>query len=379
MVFDGRKLSPFDEELLADLQEAQAMPLEPDPHGSPSSGGSGRPRRDRQIGAVVMAAFVVLVVVAGTVIARSGSGGGGGNTDVLPGPDQKDGVAEQQVLAALGQTTAMGTMHIDYRMSEAYGPNPPASTCSRSGGPMAVFPETGRYSSAEEQARVEALQKQLADSGTQVCHSSQFEPVTVTGSGTLTLAPKAMEVSADISGGLQVSVKLQGDRIWESGGAGYGVVSNSNPGGSGQALSGFAGLVEGTLGQREGALAMTRMASPNAYLALEQPTVTGATEAGTGTIDGVAVTNYTVDVDLHQLVHSAGLSADETTTILDALGVLDQEGYQGTSDSVSVDATGMIRKVVSVTSFADGGTVTHDATYSDFGCAGPCPTTTTTT
>ena len=37
---------------------------------------------------------------------------------------------------------------------------------------------------------------------------------------------------------------------------------------------------------------MTLMASPNAYLALEQPTVTGATEAGTGTVDGVPVTNY---------------------------------------------------------------------------------------
>ena len=170
-----------------------------------------------------------------------------------------------------------------------------------------------------------------------------------------------------------MSIRLEGDRVWESGGAGYGMVPSADPVGSGQPLSGFAGLVEGTLGPREGALAMTRMASPNAYLALEQPTVTGATEAGTGTVDGVAVTNYTVDVDLHELVHSAGLSADETTTIEDALAVLDEEGYHGTTATVSVDADGLIRKVVSVTSFDDGGTVTHEATYSDFELRGPVP------
>ena len=38
MVFDGRKLSPFDTDLLADLKQAQAVALEPEAPGSPGSG-----------------------------------------------------------------------------------------------------------------------------------------------------------------------------------------------------------------------------------------------------------------------------------------------------------------------------------------------------
>ncbi len=66
-------------------------------------------------------------------------------------------MAEQQVLAALGQTAAVGTMHIDYRMSEAYGPDPPDFELLPGIGrhPGRRLPETGRYSSAADQAKVE--------------------------------------------------------------------------------------------------------------------------------------------------------------------------------------------------------------------------------
>jgi hypothetical protein len=158
--------------------------------------------------------------------------------------------------------------------------------------------------------------------------------------------------------------------VWESGGVEYGLVPNGGTSDSGQLLSGFASLVESTLGSREGAVAMTLMASPNAYLAIEQATVTGATATGTDTIDGVSVTTYAVQVDVHQLVDVPGLSADEVVTIKDALGVLDHEGYQATNDTISVDADGFIRRVVAVSSFEDGATVTHETTNSNFGCAG---------
>jgi hypothetical protein len=204
--------------------------------------------------------------------------------------------------------------------------------------------------------------------------------VTVTGSGTVTVAPKSMQVSADISGGLQVSVRVVGDQVWESGGAEYG--SDGGVSGPGQPLSGFASLVLGTLGPREGALAMTRMASPNAYLSIEQVTVDGARATGTDTVDGVPVTTYEVAVDLDRLAHMDGLSADERTTIEHALDGLHEQGYAGTVDTISVDGAGMIRRVVSVSSFGDGGSVTYDATYSNFGCDGApaaCPTTAPTT
>ena len=198
----------------------------------------------------------------------------------------------------------------------------------------------------------------------------------MTGSGTVTVAPKSMQVSADISGGLQVSVRVVGDQVWESGGAEYG--SDGGVSGPGQPLSGFASLVLGTLGPREGALAMTRMASPNAYLSIEQVTVDGARATGTDTVDGVPVTTYEVAVDLDRLAHMDGLSADERTTIEQALDGLHEQGYAGTVDTISVDGAGMIRRVVSVSSFGDGGSVTYDATYSNFGCDGvpsACPAT----
>ena len=357
MVFDGKHLTPFDEQLLVELREAESVPLEPDGDSpSPSSSPSpGRPRRDRQIVAVVMAAFVVMVVLAGVLATRST--GHGGDTDVLPAPDADQSVAEQHVLTALAQTTSAGTFDLEYRLSETLAATPSPSTCSQVyDSPVFVEP-----------SGASASKSQYVGSS---CVLGPREAITVTGKGTINVSPKAMVVSAELSSGLSVSVRLAGDMVWESGGADYGLVPNGGTSGSGQPLSGFASLVEGSLGPREGALAMTRMASPNAYLAIEQATVTGAQQVGTGTVDGVAVTNYQVDVDLHRLVDSPGLSADELTTLHDALAVLDQQGYAGTSDTVSVDADGLIRAVTAVASFEDGATVTYAATYSNFGCAG---------
>ena len=98
-----------------------------------------------------------------------------------------------------------------------------------------------------------------------------------------------MVVSASINSLLDVSVRLDDENVWESGGADYGS-------GSGRArpvhrraqpLSGFAGLTESTIGNREGAIGMLGMASPSGYLDLESQSVTGAAQDGTGTVDGV--------------------------------------------------------------------------------------------
>jgi hypothetical protein len=280
------------------------------------------------------------------------------------------------VLAALTQTAAAGNFNISYRLSETIGSTPPTTRCYKPAtGPTATFvvPASGgtawKTSPGDVQEQLGGEVRRLTDGG---CFSTEHQAVTVTGKGTVNVAPKAMVVSANISSGLDVSVRLDGDNVWESGGADYGLSPNGDAMGSGpgQLLSGFASLVEGTLGPREGALAMTRMASPNAYLTLEQPSVSGAAPAGSGTVDGVPVTKYTVGIDLDQLVFTPGLTTDEITTIKQALDVLKGEGYAKTVDTVSVDADGFIRQVVSVSSFKDGGTVTHEATYSNFGCAG---------
>ena len=200
----------------------------------------------------------------------------------------------------------------------------------------------------------------ITGSGREGCYAESPQAATVSGSGSVVIAPKAMTVSADIGYGsapasLGVTLTLTGDNVSES---------SSPP----TLLSGFAPTVEGSLGLKEGALAMTQMASPNAYLSLEGSAVTGASVAGHSTVDGVAVTDYTVDIDLDQLLSTPGLSSDETKTITDALAVLHDQGLDKTVETISVDDAGYIRRVASVTSFGDGATVTQDATYSNFGC-----------
>ena len=41
-----------------------------------------------------------------------------------------------------------------------------------------------------------------------------------------------------------------------------------------------------------------------------------------------------------------------------------------TTSRLDVDAAGFVRRAQTTWSFADGGTVTTDVTYSDYGCAG---------
>ena len=65
----------------------------------------------------------------------------------------------------------------------------------------------------------------------------------------------------------------------------------------GQSLPGFAGLVEGTLGSRQGALDMMVLANPTGYLELDENAITNAAQVGTDTVDGVPVTVYQVTLD----------------------------------------------------------------------------------
>ncbi len=377
MAFDGKSLTPFDTHLLEDLEAAQAIPLEPDGGSPPSSGGPRRRRRDSRIGACAMASFVVLALVAGAVLATGQSGGGGGGSKVaIHDPHLRHGAAMQQVLAAVAQTTAAGNFDVSYQLSETLGSTPPATTCIDPSKLAGLAASDGTWKVVNGAKYVPKIS---ADDGAKHCYTETKQSVTTSGKGTVTIQPKAMDVTAAIRDdgaptGLDVTVSVAGDNVSEN---------STAIAGPSQLLSTFASTVEGTLGRNEGALAMTQMASPNGYLSLEQSSITGATAAGTGTVDGVAVTNYTVGIDLHQLLDTPGLTADETKTITDALGVLDHQGLTKTVATISVDDQGFIRQVVSVSSFKDGATVTSASTNSNFGCAGqapgscPAPTTTT--
>ena len=196
------------------------------------------------------------------------------------------------------------------------------------------------------------------------------DPV-VEGGGVINTNPLAMVASADIGGGLDVSVRVDDANVYEGGSndTGLAPLAGDAPG-SGTSLPQFAGITEGTLGSREGAVAMMGMASPTGYLDLIQPAITAAAQTGTGTVDGVPVTNYQVTNDLSQLAGAAGTSTAESQTISAALGLLDAQGYTSNDVVVSIDGSGFIRQVRSTDAFSDGGTVTLEATFSNFGCAG---------
>ena len=180
-----------------------------------------------------------------------------------------------------------------------------------------------------------------------------------------------MVASANIGGGLDVTVRLDDSTVYEEGTGDTGLTPlTSDAASSGTALPQFAGITEGTLGEREGAVAMMGMASPTGYLDLIQPAITAAARTGTGTVGGVPVTNYLVDNNLDQLASAPGTSSAESQAISAALALLKAQGYSSDKVVVSIDGSGYIRQVKATDAFQDGGAVTLEATFSDFGCAG---------
>jgi hypothetical protein len=197
-----------------------------------------------------------------------------------------------------------------------------------------------------------------------------FPASTASGHGVVDFDPYVMVTtnSAD-SSFPNVSAVFDSSRVWEFGAGDYGT-GNPVAASPGNTLSGFAQLVEGSLGQAQGALMMVNLSSGTGRLNLDPSTLTAAQQVGTGTVDGVAITNYRVTIDLSSELNRTILSDEQRTTISDALAILKQQGYAGTTEIVSVDALGFIRETKTVATFDNGGSVTSDSVLSDIGCAG---------
>jgi hypothetical protein len=197
-----------------------------------------------------------------------------------------------------------------------------------------------------------------------------FAASTTSGHGVVNLDPFVMVTtnSAD-SSFPNVSAVFDSTRVWEFGAGDYGTGASvaASPGNT---LSGFAQLVEGSLGRAQGALMMVNISSPTGRLNLDPSMMTAAQQAGTGTVDGVAVTNYRVTIDLFSELDQPTLSDEQRSTISQALAILKEQGYQGTTEVVSVDALGFIRETKTLATFANGGSVSNDSVLSDIGCAG---------
>jgi hypothetical protein len=166
-----------------------------------------------------------------------------------------------------------------------------------------------------------------------------------------------------------VSLVVNDSDVWEFGASDAGVNPGTD-GGPGEPLSQFAQVVESSIGTGEGALSMMGLADPYGRLDLAQNMITGATETGTGTVDGDAVTVYAVTINVENEANQPGLSPEQQSTIDQALTVLQNQDYTGTSELVSVDGDGYIREIKSRVTFSTGASVVGDQIYSDFGCAG---------
>ena len=305
--------------------------------------GSSRSRSNRRRTGIVfaVAACVALIGVPLGLLVASGPEP---TPQALPKHHVTVGrsVAKRSVLAALSATTDSGNFAFTYQLNES-----PYQSGSAIEGPSCT--------------------------GTSCPPASVLQSTQVQGSGTINTNPMAMAASAAISSngvsGLQVGVRVDPTTVWEVGYTDNGLTPAVDDAG-GNDLPGFAGLVEGTLGPREGAVAMMGMASPTGYLDLVEPAVTSATEVGTSTVDGVAVTQYQLTIDPGSLATAPGTSTEEQSAINAAIQTLTGQGYQTIRDLVSTDASGFIRESASTVTFSGGGTVTLDAHFSNFGCAG---------
>jgi hypothetical protein len=115
---------------------------------------------------------------------------------------------------------------------------------------------------------------------------------------------------------------------------------------------------------------MGGLSSPTGYLDLDQSMITGADQTGTGTVDGVPVTIYTISIAPGAGANIPGLNAEQAKAIADSDTILQQNGFTGSTVQVSIDASGYIRQTQSVAHFSDGSTTSSESTFSDFGCAG---------
>ena len=310
--------------------------LEDGSSGSPASSH----RRRTAIGAA--ATICILVVAVPTVLILSGSSPRATSGRGAPIEHAK---SAQQVLRALNATTASGNFDVSYTFDGQSSGSSSTTTTTTCGSP--------------NPARLEICAGQ-----------SQQGSQPVSGTATIDLAPFAMLATSQVSGLGTIALRDNGTDVWEEGGGDYGLSPGTDDSGPGSSLTGFSSSVEGTLGPRQGALAMLGLASPSGYLNLDPAQTPGAVLVGSDTVDGVPVTVYQIELAPGQGGAVPGITPQEQQAEGDALQVLSGQGFTGSTVRIAVDGAGFIRRTLTTDHFADGTTLTSEAEFSNFGCAG---------
>lgn len=325
----------------------------------------------RRVGVIAAAAVVLVVVAVPVALVAVGSPSQPTAAHKLAQhPRLGNGPAEHQVLAALSATTDSGSFDFSYIISgsppSSSAPTPTSTTvCNQlkmavpTGSPTSrvVYPATPLVVGGESGEATNGSAAASGGSGSvsvtngsasgtviptngppppgyqwkteKVCNGPMaVASQLVQGGGVINTGPKAMVAGANIGGGLDVSVRVNDTDVYEGSSNDTGLAPlASDATASGSSIPGFANITEGTLGNREGAVAMMGMASPTGYLDMVQPSVDAAAKTGTGTVDGTPVTIYQVSNNLDQLATAAGTSPAESQTISAALALLKSQGY----------------------------------------------------
>lgn len=322
-------------------------------------------RRGRRSRRWAAAALVVALGGAGVAVAARVSNDNGARRRVDTTPRRvatktDDRQARGDVLAALSTTTASGSFHIRYSLTSEPGLHPTPTT--NAGGPCTTV-VIGAGMSIDARSPSGA-----ATAGCGYPVTADPQNVTISGEGVVHIDPTAMVTTANVPDLGQITTRVDGTNVWEDGGGNYGMAPSTKTG-PGAPLSQFAGLVMGSLGRREGAIAMNSLASPTGYLDMAKEAIGDASAHGNAVVDGVPVTVYDVTLDTMKSLDRPGLTLEEIAATKAALAVLRSEGYATTSVQLSIDALGFIRRANTVIGFSDGGTVSADTTFSDFGCS----------
>ncbi len=353
---------------MAESEEQKGLWFEDPP------GGSSRRAPGRRMWVAVASVVCIAALAVPVAVALSSSGPTAKPTKAAT-PHVTRGVAERQLLSALSATTSSGSFNVSYEFDPATPPTvTTTTTTSTAQAPtcqVILLPQgEGTASSVAPGAPPTSQPHTEVCTGGSVGGPSPSESSVTTGHGTIDTDPFAMLAVSNVPGLGQITLRDNGTNVWEFGGADYGLAPGSSESGPGASLSGFASLVEGTLGARQGALAMGGLSTPTGYLDLDQSMISDANQTGTGTVDGVAVTIYTISIAPGQGEHIPGLNSEQAKTIADSDAILKQQGFTGSTVQVSVDASGYIRQTRSVAHFSDGSTTSSESTFSDFGCAG---------
>jgi hypothetical protein len=320
----------------------------------PTGGRSGTARRRT---AVVVAVVVCLAVAAIPVsLALAGSGGPGrqqAGDKIVKGDHLGSAANAAKVLSALSATTDSSNFDFTYHLNGQAGPSTTTTTQSCQIG---------------EPASGASLTTTPCD-----LPSSSLDYPPVSGTGIINVNPTALVASAVVGSGsgFDVAVRVSDTQFWlDLGGTEVGLAPSSTTDNPGQDVIAFADVVDGELDAREGPVAMMALAGPSGYLDLYQSEFSSAEDLGPSTVAGTPVTVYQVQISPAGEAQVPGATTDEQTTITNALTLLANEGYTGTTVKVSIDAEGYILQSDSTANFSDGGSVDLDTTFSNFGCAG---------